>query len=410
MKGGGGINWLSCEEGNNDFRFFPSTEEGVAFMQLRHTHRLPIEVENEDGTKEIKERKPVFNSRTHGGTAKDIVDEYCEFLEKREVDRISQQKLSKKEFGAAIKQVMAPVNDWKKGIRPEFRWTGYAAKLEWNDDGSIKSKEKGVFDFSFSVGKKMDSLAQSQDRRGKVTTTNPFIDIDTGAILVINYDKKRDPAEMYQLSIDPSDPIAWEDSDLEWLDQQRSLAEQYIGSYRRLDFELAMEGLKRFDERNSFGVFDDPAFQAIVEEISGYYPEDVNEPMIIHPGSAAEGAKKEAEDPFEGAELKKKQAPAEEKEEAPKQTRRRQTAPPEDAEVGDNLDTMDRSQLLGYIQMNKLDVHATADHTDDQLRDFIRTEESLQEGSPEPEPAAEEAAPQRTSRRGRDRSSIGDSF
>ena len=386
MQFGGGVNWLTCEEGLNDFRFFPSTEEGVAFMQLKHTHRLPIEIENEDGTKEIKERKPVFNSRKHGGTKKDIIDEYIDFLEKRETDRLGELKLSKKEFGAQIKAVMKPVNDWQKGIRPEFRWTGYAAKLTWNDDGSLAKKDKGVFDFSFSVGKKADGLAASQDRRGKVAETNPYTSIDKGAILVIDYDKKRDPAEMYRVSLDTDAPIAWDDEDLEWLEAQRSLAEQYIGSYRRLDFNMAIEGLTRFDTRNQFGVMSDPEFKKIIDEISAYYPEDVNEPMIIHPGSDAERRKQEGKDPFKGADAsKKEEAPKKEAvKEAPKEeastSRRRSSEPPaEEAEVGDQLDTMDRSQLLGYIQMNKLDIQVTTDHSEAMIRDFIRTEESLLE-------------------------------
>lgn len=227
---------------------------------------------------------------------------------------------------------------------------------------------------------------------------------------------------MYQLSLDAQDPIAWDDSDLEWLEQQRSLAEQYIGSYRRKDFNLALEGLQRFDARNKYGVFDDPEFQKIVEEISGYYPEDVDQPMIIHPGSAAEKAAVESKDPFEGASVEKKveQTPVEEpvQETAP---RRRQAPPAE--ETGDQLDTMDRGQLLGYIQMHKLDIQVTTDHSDAMIRDFIRTEEDLantagseapqEEAATEPmsiEETGETEQPAGRAGRRRGSSNIADSF
>ena len=395
MSHGGGKknNWLKTAEGFTDYRFFPSTVGGVNFMFLKKTYRLPIEVEDRDGKKEIKDRKMIFDSVIHGGTAKDIVAEFHKIFEEEALERVRAKNLPKAQFGAAIKAETKVVNDYQTGIKPEFKWTGYAGIVTWTAEGAVKSINKGVFDFAFSIGKKMDGLAAAQDRRGRVTTTNPFISIDDGAILVIDYDKKRDPNEMYRVSLDSSVAVPWSDADLEWLEEQPTIQEKYVGSYRRLDFDMACEGLKRFDERNKIGIFNRPEFQAIVEEISAYYPEDVKEPMIIRAGSKAEQHKAETADPFAGAENKKeapkratrkaavkKEAPVKESapvEEAPV-ARRRRTAPIEEQKAAqDQFDGMNRSQLLGYIGFKQLAISVTTEHSDDDIRDFIRTEEEL---------------------------------
>jgi len=386
--GNGGINWLKIQEGFNDFRLFPSIDEESNFIQLKHTHRLPIEEEDRDGNLVIKERKPIFNSRTHGGTPKDVIDEYIAFYERREIDKIKKMDISKQDFGKKVKEVMKPIRYFKTGISGEFKWTGYGGIITWNDAGDAPASiEKGVFEFPYSVGKKMDSLAAAQDRRSKVTVTNPFTDIDTGAVLVLEYDSKKDPNDKYAVSLDNDINVPWSEEDLKWLEEQSPLAERYVGSYRRLDFNMAIEGLTRFDAKHNFGIMADPTFQTIVKEISGYYPADVNEPMIVRAGSKAEKAKVEAADPFAGVETK---------EEAPAANRRRRAAATTTAPIveekkvtrpmvdpaifdddNDKLSLMDRSELLAYIQTNGLKILVTSDHTEKMIRDFIRTEEKL---------------------------------
>lgn len=399
--GGKKNNWLKIEEGFTDFRFLPSTVDGVNFMLLKKSYRLPIEVENQDGTKEIKDRKMVFDSVTHGGTPKDVVAEFLRIFDEEALETVRALNLPKAQFGPAIKAEKKVVEDYQTGIKPEFKWTGYGGIVTWTPEGAVKNIDKGVFDFAFSIGKKMDGLAAAQDRRGKVTTTNPFVSIDEGAILVVDYSKKRDPNEMYRVSLDVSVPVPWSDEQLQWLEEQPTLQEKYIGCYRRKDFNMACEGLKRFDERNSLGIFARPEFQIIIKEISGYYPEDEMEPMIIREGSKAEANKAEKADPFEGAELKTekkaitpkripaKKAVLKEKvlekvrekatppvEEAPATRRRRQAAAPAEAEA-DQFTAMERSQLVGYIQFKALDITVTKEMSADDLRDYIRTEEEL---------------------------------
>tara|TARA_R110000772_G_C13310332_1_gene440658 strand:- start:52682 stop:54142 length:1461 start_codon:yes stop_codon:yes gene_type:complete len=389
--GNGGINWLKIQEGFNDFRLFPSIDEESNFIQLKHTHRLPIEEEDRDGNLVIKERKPIFNSRTHGGTPKDVIDEYIAFYERREIDKIKKMDISKQDFGKKVKEVMKPIRYFKTGIAGEFKWTGYGGIISWNEDGDAPSSiEKGVFEFPYSVGKKMDSLAAAQDRRAKVTVTNPFTNIDTGAVLVLEYDSKKDPNDKYAVSLDNEVSIPWSEEDLKWLEDQSPLAERYVGSYRRLDFNMAIEGLTRFDAKHNFGIMADPTFQTIVKEISGYYPADVNEPMIIRAGSKAEKAKEETKDPFDGAEVKE-EAPAAKRRRAASSTApaaekaapivKQQTKPMVDPAIFDNdkdkLSLMDRSEILAYIQTNGLNILVTSEHTEDMIRGFIRTEEKL---------------------------------
>lgn len=368
---GSDLTYLKVEPGFNDFRLFPSLTEGGSFMRLRHVHKLEVEVTDSDGKKEIK-RKHIFNSRTHGGTPKDIVDEYIAFAEKIIKDQLSTLNLSERDFKQQLKERMGAINSWQHGILPEFKWVGYALKLQYSDSSQGQpvreiGATRGVVDLAFSVGKKIDALGASLDRRGAVSVIDPFSDRNDGGILVINYDKSRDPADMYQVSLDTALKRPLTDEEMAWLGEQRTLEEQYHLSYTRNDFNLAVEGLQRFDQKNNYGVFKHDAFIAIVREISQYYPQDDKVPM--RDIGKAPASAEQAPPPVVNSAVMGNQSPQ------PGIVLGHQQVSPAEAE---------RAQLLQYIQTKGYPITVHPQHTNDQIREFINQEEQLQASHNEP--------------------------
>jgi hypothetical protein len=137
---------VDIDEGHNTFRIFPSHQEGKPFIYAKTVIWLPQEVEmkNKDGEvvkdragnpkTEIKNR-PIFNSRVHGSTEKDIVEEYVTFAEKVFRDEIQDAE----ELDKRLKKLF----DWKVGIKPKTTCIVYGKKIKYTNDGDIKSSEFG---------------------------------------------------------------------------------------------------------------------------------------------------------------------------------------------------------------------------------------------------------------------------
>ena len=65
------------------------------------------------------------------------------------------------------------------------------------------------------------------------------------------------------------------DEDMEYfLNEVPSLEEIYKDSYRTKDFEMALDGLKRFDEENNYDNFSDDEFLNEIEEMAAMLPDD----------------------------------------------------------------------------------------------------------------------------------------
>lgn len=59
-----------------------------------------------------------------------------------------------------------------------------------------------------------------------------------------------------------------------FLNEVPSLEEIYKDSYRAKDFEMALDGLKRFDEENNYDIFSDDEFLNEIEEMAAMLPDD----------------------------------------------------------------------------------------------------------------------------------------
>ena len=134
----------------------------------------------------------------------------------------------------------------------------------------------------------MDKLAAELEEDGEVIEIDPFSNVDEGYPLIIMKDKNKDNKWEYVISkAAPSrakketyddffERTALTDSQLTELSTQKSLHERYVDSYKMRDFELALDGLKMFDEKNGYSIFEDDSFLDKCEVIQSILESEVN--------------------------------------------------------------------------------------------------------------------------------------
>lgn len=297
----GSTDKIEIEEGENYIRFYP-VHPGVDsyFILPRMVHFLDIEGPKwEDGemikdsddkpVMEVKKRT-VYNSRIHGGTKKDVVDEYVNFVQKLADETYGSDKKKKKEY-------MKHVNGYNEkgkfvgGIKGTLDYVGYAGTI--NKD-TLKETKFGLISLKKSVREGM--LAKSNtESADEGIQTDPFTDPDDGFVTLITKDSKAgatDPGKYYSVDFYTKNwvPVKCplpEGFELKY-EELKPLTELFEGIYTAKMFEKAMDGLQRFDAEHGYGVFEYDEFLDICEEISSYYPEEGEEEKKPEPSKAAD--------------------------------------------------------------------------------------------------------------------------
>lgn len=324
------------EEGVNIFRICPPHDSDSSSFESKITTWLPQEVdEKKDGKetgKKIIANRPIFNSRVHGSTQKDIIEEYISFVYKM-ISESSQDKDDRQSKMAPINGWRSKDGKWNPGIRYSTAYVFYAhknnklARLElWKSDKD-----------------RMEELNISEDPN-EVIMTDCFSDPNEGVSLIITRQKDKTGKWeniLNKREFNPKKFKSWEefmsserisDEQLMELEKAPSLKSLYQNSYKRSDFEKALNGLKIFDEKNNFGVFDHDDFLDICTEVDSYYPED------------------------DLKELETDNKPL-------KQT---------SEEKSDIFDNMTRVELKSYINDKELDIQIKPNMNDDVIRQLIR--------------------------------------
>lgn len=323
------------KEGINIFRICPPHNPEHPSFEPKTVTWLPQEVdEMKDGKatgKKIISNRPIFNSRVHAGTKKDIVEEYVNFVYKLITDAIQDKDERSKK--------LAPINGWRgkdgkwnSGIRPSTSYVFYAFK-----DGKLARLELYKTDKD-----RMEELNISEDP-DEVIQTDCFSDPNEGVSLIINRQKDTKTGKFENIlnkrEFNPKKYKSWDefmqsemltDDQLMELEKAESLHKLYSDAYKRSDFEKALKGLKIFDEKNEYGVFDHDEFLDICGEIDSYYPEDDTT------GSDEESKSGDS------------------------------------TESGDPFDEMTRAELKAYITEKELDIQVKPNMPDDKIRDMIR--------------------------------------
>lgn len=375
--------WLSfhtIDAGENKFRIYPARTEEESWIYPKTISFLPIDVEieekegNSTKIKTIRKLKPIFNSRVHGNTEKDIVEVYI----KMAIEKIKNEDLDEKTKQTKI----GAINGYKdakgkfhSGIQPQTKWVVMADKYK------VDGKSLAYAEFTSGTKEQMNKLSIMENGDESITT-DPFTDVDDGICLILTYDpnaKKNSDYYKAELEIKKIDkfnqkliPTPLSTEDLEnWL-KYPSLKEKFVNSYKRSDFLKAIEGLSNFDIDNKIGLIDTEEFEKIISEISNYYPEEEKEKEELKK-EVDEEIKKESVKTFE---------PNQEEENIKEEN--------EESYNNPKFKDYDRDDLILYINKNKLPIKVKDIYTREDIIMLIESaEESKQEESKQEKPKQE---------------------
>lgn len=292
----GAKDWVEVKEGINKFRIFPAHEgtKDNLYIFPKVVNWLPIQVWVEKGDakkKEVKEteveknpakyeqiikNKPIFNSKVHGNTPKDLVEEYSKFAVAHFKDQFSDKKdLDKKLFA---------ILDWQKGIGAKTTYICYAKKV-----GVDGSSTFGRLEINKSVKDALNILSNRESENGAIVM-DPFTHPDSGKAIQVKWDKNEpDNKKKYTTT------LLWENnwplSDEELIKFEESydkLEDIYTNCYKRTDFAKQLAGLELLDAEHKYNLFTHDAWLDIVEEISKYYEDERFNPKVIEQAEVSE--------------------------------------------------------------------------------------------------------------------------
>ena len=373
---GSSTEYLNLEDGKTiKIRIFPGHPGQEDFYIAKKCYWLGFRTG--DGE---ERRGTVLDSKIHGGTKYDVVEEYV--------------KYAKKFIGNDADKLEALVGTGPKSnsLNPQYSWLCYADRV--NGDDQLRAK---LWEFKKMVRDAMNKLAFSEDE-DEVIEVDPFTDPDEGLPINVTYRKnpnKKKGENYYEVAFPKkvsARPLT--DEEIEYFMSLKPLSE-VIGKYGMRDFERALEGLQNFDEDNEIGLFEDDAWLEHLEEIKAQYDADDEEDEAPKKKTALK--KKTAV---------KKTAPAPEEDDEDADEAEGDDEEEDDSEEqendGDEFDDMDRSELKKYISKNGLDVSVKKSMSDDDLREAIRaaakaTDDDEEEDDDDEVEDNEEPAPARVS-------------
>lgn len=340
---GSSTEYLNLEDGKTiKIRIFPAHPGQEEFYVAKKCYWLTFNTDDGD-----TRRGTVLDSRVHGGTKWDIVEEYV--------------KWAKKHVGNDAEKLEALVGNGPKSnsLNPQYSWLCYADRV--NGDDQLRAK---LWEFKKMVRDAMNKLAFSEDE-DEVIEVDPFTDPDEGLPINVTYRKnpnKKKGENYYEVAFPKkvsARPLT--DEEIEYFMTLKPLSE-VINKYGMRDFERALEGLQNFDEDNEIGLFDDDDWLEHLEEIKAQYDADEEE----------EKPKKSAKKVVNKDTPAPKKVVVEDEDDEEDDDTPEDDAEDEDDAEGDEFDDMDRSELKKYISKNGLEISVKKSMSDDDLREAIR--------------------------------------
>ena len=274
-------------EGVTIKRVLPAKNPGESPYVPMLTVMLQCEVDKkQDGKVVGKEivRKKIFLATLHGKYPYDIVEEYIKRV--YELAEQIQDKTEKDRFLAPITgyRMGGKNGKWVSGIRPNLEYVYYAyieGKI-YRDSLNKKQME--------ALNRESADLCAQND----TAAIDMFSDPNTG--FPIQWSRGKDdngktvvtikslPLKMGQSWEDYYSQNAVPDKVLEELEGYPSLNELYVDSYGMRDFQLELDGIKRFDDSNQYKIFAQEDYldmieklQAMIEQKAGVQGKDRND-------------------------------------------------------------------------------------------------------------------------------------
>jgi hypothetical protein len=269
--------FATVQKGKNVFRVVPAM--GKAYVACKMS-KLRVEVPTYDANgkvtgKEVKD-KNVFCADIHGKNllkGKDPIVLYCDYVRKKASEEY-QDDTERRKF-------LNPIMGYKKGnkfvwgINPSLAYVCYVyqgtkdfARLQLYGTWMNRIKEISVEisddeTVSFDIFSQLEGayplvITMGEDDKGKKTYS-----------LSAGIPKKGQTwDEFFEETVIP-------DEDMEYfLNEVPTLEEIYKDVYSQKDFNLALDGLKRFDEENGYDIFADDGFLTEIEEMAAMIPDE----------------------------------------------------------------------------------------------------------------------------------------
>lgn len=269
--------FATVQKGKNVFRVVPAM--GKAYVACKMS-KLRVEVPTYDANgkvtgKEVKD-KNVFCADIHGKNllkGKDPIVLYCDYVRKKASEEY-QDDTERRKF-------LNPIMGYKKGnkfvwgINPSLAYVCYVyqgtkdfARLQLY--GTWMNRIKEI------------SVEMSDD---ETVSFDIFSQLEGAYPLVITMGEDDKGKKTYSLSAGiPKKGQTWDeffeetvipDEDMEYfLNEVPTLEEIYKDVYSQKDFNMALDGLKRFDKENGYDIFADDGFLTEIEEMATMIPDE----------------------------------------------------------------------------------------------------------------------------------------
>jgi hypothetical protein len=269
--------FATVQKGKNVFRVVPAM--GKAYVACKMS-KLRVEVPTYDANgkvtgKEVKD-KNVFCADIHGKNllkGKDPIVLYCDYVRKKASEEYQDD--------AERRKFLNPIMGYKKGnkfvwgINPSLAYVCYVYQ------GSKDFARLQLYGTWMNRIKEI-SVEMSDD---ETVSFDIFSQLEGAYPLVITMGEDDKGKKTYSLSAGvPKKGQSWDeffeetaipDEDMEYfLNEVPTLEEIYKDVYSQKDFNMALDGLKRFDEENGYDIFADDGFLTEIEEMAALIPED----------------------------------------------------------------------------------------------------------------------------------------
>lgn len=269
--------FATVQKGKNVFRVVPAM--GKAYVACKMSKlRVEVPTYDENGKvtgKEVKD-KNIFCADIHGKNllkGKDPIVLYCDYVRKKASEEYQDD--------AERRKFLNPIMGYKKGnkfvwgINPSLAYVCYVYQ------GSKDFARLQLYGTWMNRIKEI-SVEMSDD---ETVSFDIFSQLEGAYPLVITMGEDDKGKKTYSLSAGvPKKGQSWDeffeetaipDEDMEYfLNEVPTLEEIYKDVYSQKDFNMALDGLKRFDEENGYDIFADDGFLTEIEEMAALIPED----------------------------------------------------------------------------------------------------------------------------------------
>lgn len=269
--------FATVQKGKNVFRVVPAM--GKAYVACKMSKlRVEVPTYDENGKvtgKEVKD-KNVFCADIHGKNllkGKDPIVLYCDYVRKKASEEYQDD--------AERRKFLNPIMGYKKGnkfvwgINPTLAYVCYVYQ------GSKDFARLQLYGTWMKRIKEI-SVEMSDD---ETVSFDIFSQLEGAYPLVITMGEDDKGKKTYSLSAGiPKKGQTWDDffeetvipdEDMEYfLNEVPTLEEIYKDVYSQKDFNMVLDGLKRFDEENGYDIFADDGFLTEIEEMAALIPED----------------------------------------------------------------------------------------------------------------------------------------